>query len=209
MLKDYREALPNWTAWIEQVCTELTTLDYHDKLVSELNQIITANPALMEENPLTEWMSLVHAADVALRIRRQVDDDDRAMSLLRLLSKLQPYESELLRNRVEARPEGVSAEQMAIAVSGEGRTTLDVKLDITTLGIQTKHIVCYADRVVAHADRRGMPSPPTWAELHAATEVVISTAERYFLLLTGNQRGIRLAAPLNVKRFFLEPWVKR
>lgn len=207
MLKDYGEVLPKWVVWIKQICSELTTLDYHDKLVTELNKIISENPALMEENPLSEWMSWVHASDVALRIRRQVDGDNNAMSLRRLLEKLQPYANDLVRNRVEIRPEGVSEQSMRFAVCGEGRHTLDVSADIIALIDRTKCIVCYADRVVAHADRRGMPAPPTWPEVHAAAEFIVSCAERYYLLLTGNSNRIRLQGPLSIRRFFLQPWI--
>jgi len=207
MHSDFRSSLPEWTTWIEQIAHELTTLDSHDKLVGELKEIIEANPELMKENPLSEWMEWVHAADMAIRIRRQVDADGNARSLRRLLEKLKPYQAELLQERINTRPAGVSEKSMRTALRGEGTDKLDIGADILALVVKTKSIVCYADRVVAHADKRGMPGALAWVKVHASAEVVISMAERYYLLVTGNGNGIRIQGPLNVRCFFLAPWV--
>lgn len=187
----------------------MVQLSAHDTLVTEINAIILSNPSLKKENPLSEWMEEVHAFDVAIRVRRQLDKGKKAVSFRRLLQKIAPFADGLVAHRLKNKHEGVSEGHLRKALYGKDRTTLNVRADETELMERGERLLGYADRVVAHVDKRGIPQHLTWQEVHEYVDYLIDMVERYHLLVTGDGYKIRSPFPLAIKRYFQEPWVRQ
>jgi AbiU2 len=67
----------------------------------------------------------------------------------------------------------------------------------------------YADRLIAHRDRRGISRVPTYKELDEALTCVNDLLKKYFLLIRGNT--LKTVTPVfqkNWKVIFEQPWIR-
>jgi hypothetical protein len=73
--------------------------------------------------------------------------------------------------------------------AGQGRAYIDpgaVRDDIARLDEAAATIRRYADEAVAHAAEHVSGEVPTWADLHAAIDVVGELLQKYYSLLTAS-----------------------
>jgi AbiU2 len=67
----------------------------------------------------------------------------------------------------------------------------------------------YADRLIAHRDRRGISRVPTYKELDEALTCVNDLLKKYFLLIRGNTlKTVTPGFQKNWKVIFEQPWIR-
>ena len=95
--------------------------------------------------------------------------------------------------------------------AGVGNSHVDaavVRADIAKLRSLTRRCEEYADRLVAHRDKRGVSAVPTYEELNEAIDFTESLLQRYYLLLRADSlASVKPTFPYPWKRVFEVAWV--
>ena len=158
-------------------------------------------------------------ASAAVAVRRQADNDDRAVSLRRLLEELKAYPDLFSR----AYHTGLYAsgsfprdyhDSCYDRFVGEGRTNLDTNViqnEIDTLIAKTDAIEHYVDRRVAHYDRREITQPrPTFNDLDDCLKYLEQLVKRYELIMKASSVS-NLLPPFQYdwQEILYIPWIER
>ena len=138
-------------------------------------------------------------------LRRQLKIHPDSVSLAGLLDDMAANSMLLSRRRFVGLYPAVQqkhADSVFDKYAGLGAAHVDaasVRADVDKLGSLTQRCEEYADRLVAHHDRRGISATPTYQELNEAMDFTESLLRKYYLLL----RADSLAS---VTPTFLYPW---
>jgi hypothetical protein len=138
-----------------------------------------------------------------------VDDDRHALSLSKLLSKMIARPGDFPASFFESlwRTEypqygldeiGFLARSTYAPFSDATGQHLDVtklEADRTSIVDAVAHIKSFADRHVAHSDRRGPKRPVTWNDLDEALDAAAKLSKKYIALLTGASLSSFAAVP--------------
>lgn len=154
----------------------------------------------LRSNHFSTAVARWYADASVIAVRRLADDDPRAMSLLKLLRKMistpsdfsADYFEELGRQKHAHR---YPAEMLGFLLdstyepfadaSGRNLNIAKIEADCDRLRDAVSQVKEYADRVVAHLDRRGYETPVTWDMLWLAMDTAEDIVKRYVGLFTG------------------------
>lgn len=209
------ERFPRWVNWIERVRNATHTLFLYRHIFQELGRITREAdlPPSVAFDAFASW----YATAQSVAIRRQVDTRRGTVSLKRLLRDVAAHYRVMSRQRHIAAWDTNDPHFVAEAnanfdrFAGEGRAFIDpgaVRNDIARLDAAAATIKRYADEAVAHAAEDVAEEVPTWAELHAAIDVVGDLLQKYYSLLTAS--SIWQMLPVIQEDWlapFRQPWI--
>jgi hypothetical protein len=195
-IEERRGRLKNWLQTVRDNVTE-GAINHH--IFWEVQAIIRDNPLLQNTaSAFYDLMASTFVHSTVIAIRRQLDTDNRCISLHRLLLELKEFPGLISREyhrSLYCGPEfgaefGDSLASNTYDTSvGKDATTLDVRaiqLEIDSLTAASKKIHHYADRVVAHYDARGLErNSPKFDDLTECLTVIEKLVLRYESLLNG------------------------
>jgi hypothetical protein len=205
------DKIRKWRRWLAAIGRDLTAVLEAREICGRVPSVVGADVPGRE--PMIEVIGDLYAQSAALAVRRQLKLGSRNMSLAGLLSDIAENASVLTEERVSRLASSSPAEARAKALevfdslaleSGEGLDPGRVQGDLEKLRNKTRSTVHYADRRVAHIDRRythdsgeseagseaegsnhaeatSTPSPPP--DLDSALLAVHAMAVKYSLLL--------------------------
>ncbi len=146
-------------------------------------EVIQRNTRLLTiRSAFFDMLNDAYAHSAAMRIRRLVDEDNRTISLRRLLEDLSKY-PDLLRGQVS---EAELAED-------------SYKLDRATSKVKG-----YVDQFIAHHDGSPVATAPIHRDLDAAIELLKRLLKKYYGVLAGSDIDVvvsYLEDPLTIFRF--------
>jgi hypothetical protein len=208
--------------WFDTVYDSVTEAVINDHIFWEVQDTIRNNPELQNtSSAFYDWMGSTFIDSTALAIRRQLDRDDKSVSLYRFLMELQKYPeliSRIYHRTLYVRPEYPEArsEHMAnytynkfVGVNEEVLDVTTIQQEIDSLKAVSKTVHHYADRVVAHYDTRGLQQdPPKFTDLSESLSVLEKLVLRYLLLLKAvGQRTLLPTFQYDWKRVFRIAWI--
>jgi hypothetical protein len=208
--------------WLDTICDGVTEAVVNDHIFWEVQKIIRDNPRLQNvSNIFYVWMGSTFVHSTVLSVRRQVDGGSDSISLYRFLLELKSYPDLITRDyhRSLYKPREHFPEFAADAADhtydryvGENAVVLDVaaiEQEIESLNAASEKLHHYADRIVAHYDKRGLNQPvPKFDELTACIGVLEKLVLRYVLLLRGAWQDTLLPTFLDDwKNIFGFPWI--
>jgi hypothetical protein len=206
------ERWKRWTEWLETILEDVQNALIYRKIFAEVRAIIDANPRIQKASSFYEWMAGVYADSGLMAVRRQVDLDERSVSLARLLIDIRKSPQVLSRARFVAlyRPEMQgAAEREFDSYVGAGAQHVDpkdVQTDLSALKKRTEDVEHYGTKRIAHLDEKGPTTVPTMGELEAALDLLRALLRKYMLLI----RAVSYHEPEWVydwKAIFREPWI--
>ncbi|HXH12608.1 MAG TPA: hypothetical protein VNP04_22925 [Alphaproteobacteria bacterium] len=200
-----KEKLDKWNHWLDEVYADMRHQAGSRTVFKETEEIIKANPNFPKDNDFLDYLRQWYVDSTVMGLRRQLKVDSHSVSLVRLLDEIATNAELLSRQRfVDLYPQNMKnrankefdkyAGASAAYVPAEG-----VRADIDQLKSLAKRCEEYADRLVAHRDKRGVPDPPSYKELDEAIDFMETLLKKYYLLL----RGEYLAS---VRPKFINPW---
>jgi hypothetical protein len=199
-----------WQGWIEVIADDVDALHQSREtfgvVVGEYEKKYPESGPRwsLRDSVLYHWIGDLFSSRAAISVRRQADPERRsdAISLGRLLAEIAANPDVLTRDRFHDlfRDQGFSQEHVdqwfdKFAGEGQPRLPKDVVLaDIERLEEASQVVRTYADKRIAHWDRRAPTTLATWGDLDRAIDTLWQLAAKYRRILR-NETMIREAYP--------------
>lgn len=214
----YKEqTIKKWKNWLVILRKEVHILLSHRLVFEETQKIIKANLDIQKPSAFYDLLGQGYAALIVLGIRRQVKIDDDSISLAKLLTEIskqpnlitrQDYKK-LYNDSVTSRFADSNFNQFADTNKNEVDSILVTK-DLTQLKNAASSCEHYADRSLAHIDKRGSNKIPTFSEVNTALKVLEVLIIRYELLFTAaGWSNLTPTFQYNWKSIFKYTWIKK
>lgn len=150
-----KDPLPRWRAEFAKFRSDICNLLLSAHIYEVVDDALRTNGNVDKEDPLLAFLDIWYYQYLSATVRRHVKYDPQSHGLIRLL------------RQVQQRPE-------VIPVTPE-----DVEWDLKRLEGGTKDIEAFADRTVAHLDRRGRAEEATVKQAADAVKVLGSVFNKY------------------------------
>jgi hypothetical protein len=179
--------LKEWMGWLkEEFLALVTDNDTYWRLQEE---IISRNHRLLTmRSPYFDMLNYAYVSTTTSAIRRLTEKQNKDKTNVSLRIVLQEIENEpaLFASKV-ARPE--------------------LQLDLTKLEALEKTIKPYADRIVAHHDKRGIAQTPKYGNLREGVTILGDIFRRYYTLIEGADLSLTIDY-LEDFDIFKFPWIE-
>lgn len=212
-ISDMKAKYEKWVRWINIICNDVEDLCYNKYIFLEVQKIINSNADLNHDNAFYDLLDNGYAAIGAMGIRRHVKIDTQSISLARLLED------------IRKNPEIVSIENYRSLYHGPikelaeshfekfkapDRDHIDpsmVERDLASLREAVRSCEMFADRRLAHSDKRKVNPHPSFSDLHKCIDLIKELAEKYRLILTAENVSLISSILEDWKAVFREPWI--
>lgn len=212
-----KQKLEKWESWLKTICQEIVHLAASRQIYTETVKIILANEHLPKENHFLDFLQEWYVHSIVMGLRRQLKTGDGNVSLAGLLKDIAGASHLLSRERFVSlvSKDGRGKKQPNATFdkyAGEGAQSLDPQQICEDLR-KFKDIAAkceeYADRLVAHRDKRGVSVVPTYKDLDDALTFMDELLKKYFLLIRGDTLArVRPVFQRNWKVIFKQPWIQ-
>jgi len=199
--------------WLDRIQSNVTEAIINQHIFWEVQDIIRNNHELQDSSSVFYiWMGSTFVHSSVLAVRRQLDKDERSVSLLQFLLELKEYPELVSRNfhrslYNEPAYGTERSDDMAnytydkfVGVKATSLNPATVQQEIDSLKAASERLRHYANRNVAHYDGRGLQHPtPKFEELTECLALMEKLILRYLLLLKGT-------SPDKLLPTFAEDW---
>lgn len=175
-----------WVRWVSTIKQEAITLCHHRFLYSELQRMARENPELQIESAFWEFFAVSYASYAAAAVRRLVKGNNDSISFSGLLKDLAENPREITLSTYRRLYDGSDVEGLAeddfrqfSDESGIGINVSMVLADLDRLKEVSETIEGFADRRIAHIDKRAPVSIPTFKELDECIDEIERLACKY------------------------------
>jgi hypothetical protein len=204
-----------WIGWLRVIKQDVQRLVFAKHMFSETQAMVRENPALHQPSSFYEYLAETYVSHAVACLRRQVKDSNDSISLARLLRELSNSPHFLTRNYYTGLYEGSSVEALADddfdRYAGAGLGHVDgaqVAADLLHLRSATKKCETFADRRIAHWDRREPESLPTFAELDGCISLLDQLYVKYHGLFHAESMDTLLPTwQYDWQAIFRVPWI--
>jgi hypothetical protein len=210
-----RTKYEKWVRWINVICDDVEYLCYNKHIFLEVKKIIIANADLDHDNVFYDLLDNGYANIGAMGIRRQVKINSQSISLARLLED------------IRKNPELVSIENYRTLYHGPIKELAEshfeefkaqdrdhiapdmIERDIASLREAARSCEGFADRRLAHSDKRKVNPHPNLSDLHNCIDLIRELAEKYRLILTAQNVSLASSILDDWKAVFRVPWIDK
>jgi hypothetical protein len=208
--------LSKWLRWLAVIKIEVQELVVAKHTFHEVQKMIEANPKLQTGNSFYHYFTSTYVSHVVIGLRRQLKTDPQSISLALLLKEITETPEVLSRKYYISLYEGSAVEDLADKdfdrVSAPGLPHIDgskVLADLQRLREATERCEDFADRRVAHWDKRKPKSPPTYNEVDACIDLLDELFVKYQLTFHAQASETLLPTwQYDWKEIFRTPWIE-
>jgi len=217
-MKNFDESFINSSkADMEKIGGHISDLMWSRKMYTDFNEIIKNNPKIDTPNAFYDFVKIGYVSDIVLSICRQIDKDERALSLMNLLKRIFNGSEKITKEWFSDQyKDTVLNEEFGEAAFKEHFGDMDfidpsiVSADIGSLIFYTKEIKKYRNKRIAHFENGKVVFDKdfNFDTFNKAIEVIDVIAKKYYLLLF--QKGYGTFEPTDHTRYqsiFYEPWI--
>jgi hypothetical protein len=189
-----RNVWKKWQSWSDRISLDITYTVTDSKMFKSFNALCEQNAGWIDENGGDFFYSAVHrwyGANALIAVRRQLKDDSRSVSLVRLLKQIGECSQQLTLyfylRQFPRDPNYVDWQTPTFGIlSADGKMVSPdiVKMDLSSLQSVASKIERIADTTVAHLDRRKSKERVTFNELAAAIDGFNLVACKYISFVT-------------------------
>lgn len=200
---------------IEKITSDVSDLMWDRKMYTEFCEIVKNNPTIDKANAFYDFVKSGYISHLVLGIGRQTDEAKKALSLRRLLERINNNPEKITKKWFAAQYKTLS-EDWGKADFEKKFGALDfvdpaiVQKDIENLVSCTEEVRKYRDKRIAHRDKGKIVFKLSFETLDKAIETIEMLAMKYYLLL--HQAGIDGLLPTDTtddyREIFYEPWMK-
>jgi hypothetical protein len=211
------ERLAMWQQWLVTITADVQDLLVKRHIFRRVGEIVGANQEIQHPGAFHEFLAGSYGAAAVMAVRRQVDQDSRAVSLLKLFFELRSRPDLVSRSRFVDLVQGRGTEAEAAnhrfdEIAGKAAShvpILHVQRDIDVLKSNTTNLERFATLRVAHWDMQGPNTVPTLHDLHHAIDKLENLVRRYRLILLGDPFAIMPAFEGEWEMVFRHAWAPR
>lgn len=214
----YKEqTIKKWKSWLKILRREVHILLPHRLVFDETQKIIKDNVDIQKPSAFYNLLGQGYAALIVLGIRRQVKIDSKSISLAKLLTEISKQSNLVTRQDYIKLYKGsvtsIFADKTFDKFAGTGKNEIDSDLvakDLEQLKNAARSCEHYADRSLAHIDKRGSKKIPTFSEVNNALRVLEELIIKYELLLTAaGWTSLTPTFQYNWKSIFKYKWINK
>ena len=212
-----KQKLEKWETWLKTVSQEIEHLAASQQIYRETVKIILSNGSLPKENIFLDFLQEWYVHSIVMGLRRQLKTGDANVSLVGLLKDVAGASCFLSRERFvnlviyDGRGTKQPNETFDKYVGKGTQFLASQKIceDLRKFKDIAKKCEEYADRLVAHRDKRGVPEVPIYKDLEEALTFMSDLLKKYSLLIRGNElRTVQPVIPQNWTVIFKQPWIQ-
>lgn len=227
MNQEFRKSqkLKKWLRWMKIIRNELQPLIWEAKIFWEVQDIICNNPDIQMPSYFYHYLGHSYISHAVTGLRRQIKQQKDSISLCGLLEEIKQYPTELslsyYRSCREKSKDSVVDGLTSIGIditkeeflkyadpSAEHVCPKKVATDIDKLKEATKTCEEFADRRVAHRDKREPKVVPTYEQLDDCIKLLDETYVKYHLIFYAEGMITLCPEPqYDWKAIFRKPWL--
>ena len=180
-----------WKKWIEDIKTDLQDTLVNRQIFKRTQEILKENTELNGPDTFNIFLAKNYIAGGSMGVRRHLKSQNGSISLLGLLEDLKD-------NCI------CEAGNLFQAIGKE-----EIEKDILELKNISEKIEEFADKRIAHLDKREMDSLPTFGDLHDCMDKMKDLVKKYLLKINGvGYIDIEPAMQYDFEEIFTKPWKK-
>lgn len=205
-----------WFRWLDVIRDDVQTLYFYRYIFQEVVEIMNKNEQLDKQSPFFGFFVRIYGDSVVMGIRRQLKAQDDSISLARLLTEVAASPELVTRSDFYEIHKNYSSP----LVDCIRRDTFDrfatpdsphidsarVKEDLQLLKDSCATAEEYADRRIAHWDRREPSLNLTFDSISKALDLLGDLVRRYYLLFFATDLTVLPISEYPIFDIFQEPW---
>lgn len=180
-----------WNRWLDEIRADIEGIAGHRGIFRRMRAGVDKGRDRRDAYRFIEFLDSSYVALALMGIRRQVKIHKDSISLARLLREICAAPSLLSRKRfAAAREAAVTAEDYFDAFAGGGEEHVDparVKKDLDDLKRRACELERYADRAIAHHDKRKPAAAPDFADVDSCLDFLEGLFRKYYLLFRAGE----------------------
>ena len=204
-----------WIKHLEIIKSEISELLISQNIFWEINNIIKENPNLNKPSAFWNYFGNTYVASVAIAVRRQIKNKPNSISFTQLLEDMKGHPQSFPRSYYHEIYKGSLAEQWVdkdfnrFAKPSQNHICPDmISADIVKLKQIVKKCEDFADKVVAHSDKRKPKILPTFNELDNCIKFLDELYVKYHLLFHAQSMDTLMPTyQYDWTEIFKYPWI--
>jgi hypothetical protein len=207
--------LAKWIRWLKIIHDEIQLLVLAKDGFWEVQEIIKSNKKIQKPSYFYQYLGNTYVSYSVIGMRRQLKVDSQSISLARLLIEIAETPEAVSRKYYRGLYSGSLVKRFADRdfdkFSEPGAAHISKKKvldDLKRLRDAGRKLEEYADRRVAHRDKREVKSPPLFRDGDAFIELLDKLYVKYHLLFhASSMTSLMPTYQYDWKEIFLEPWI--
>jgi hypothetical protein len=207
--------LAKWIRWLKVVHDEIQQLVMAKDTFWEVQEMIKANKKIQKPSSFYQYLGNTYVSHSVIGMRRQLKVDSQSISLARLLTEMAETPEVVSRKYYKALYEGSVVVDFAdkdfnkFAEPGAPHISKGMVLeDLKKLRDAGHKLEEYADRRVAHRDKRDVKAPPRFKDGDAFIELLDKLYVKYHLMFHASwMDSLMPTYQYDWKEVFREPWI--
>lgn len=207
--------LNKWLHWLDVIKADVQDLVIAKRTFQEVQQLIRNNPLLHQPSSFYDFIARTYVSHALIGLRRQLKCGDQSISLAGLFEEMIESPKTLTRTYFVGLYKGSGVESFADKdfnnFAAEGASHIDPHLvlaDLIHIREASKRCEDYADKRIAHRDKREPKDLPTFGEVDSCIDLLDSLYVKQYLLF----RGKSMQSLLPTRQFdwtaiFRIPWI--
>lgn len=181
----------------------------------EVQKIIKNNKAIQKPSTFYKYLGDTYVAYSAIAIRRQIKNDKRSISFVRLLTEIMEDPKPLSRTYFKSFYVGSTVETFADSdfdkIAGANKDHICpvmVRNDLEALKLHATKIEDFADKRIAHHDKKQPKNLPTFNEVDDCINLLDQMYVKYHLVFHASAMTTLMPVyQYDWKAIFLVPWL--
>ena len=207
--------LAKWIRWLKIIHDEIQHLVLAKDAFWEVQEIIKSNKRIQKPSYFYQYLGNTYVSHSVIGMRRQLKVDRQSISLARLLTEMAETPEVISRKYYRGLYSGSVVERFAYRdfdkFSEPGAPHISKKMvleDLRRLRAAGRKLEEYADRRVAHRDKREVKSPPLFRDGDAFIDLLDKLYVKYHLLFhASSMESLMPTYQYDWKEIFREPWI--
>jgi hypothetical protein len=205
---------------VEEIQKHITLAFRNRRIFLDTTEMLRKHPTLStspDAGYWYEWLRTLYAHYIVMAVRRELDRGANAPNIYRLLMAVARRPQVLSRARYKAFfKDGALLRELGVDLGGEQFTEMAgpaefidstiVRQDLEELEKQSKLVVVYANKIVAHRTPESVQT--TLRHINNSLDAIEKVLQKYYVLLTG--KGLVSAEPSIINNWeaaFTVPWI--
>ena len=210
------QRIDKWKKWLKKIKADAQNLVMYRSMFKEVNEIINENTLLHDYNHYFRYMNDSHIALIIMGLRRQIKNDPQSISITRLLYEIADNAQLITRHYYVSLYSNSSIQFLADEhfdqfCDDQGDPYISkslVEADIDIFKEATLLVEKYADRIIAHTDKRKFKTFPTFEDVDNCLKILDKIYCKYHLMFYATSMDSLLPTfQYNWKKIFEIPWI--
>ena len=211
------QKLEKWLKWMRVIRDEIQLLVWEAKMFWEVQDIIRQNPRIQNPNPFYRYLGRSYVSHTLAGLRRQIKPQKDSISFVGLLEDIAQHPTELSLAYYRSRrgefivyDRDVTKEEFSKYADSTAEYVCPQKVtaDVDTLKKAAEACEEFADKRIAHRDRREPKIVPTYNQLDNCIKLLDEIYVKYHLLFYAvGMTTLYAEFQYDWKAPFREPWL--